>query len=77
MSLPLARLNIIFRYNAVFICVNGINEEKARTIASHGSFIFVSDEIYQSREFLKNNEQVFSVKDLNIETLKKIGSRQF
>ena len=54
-----------------------LNEEKARTIASHGSFIFVSDEIYQSREFLKNNEQVFSVKDLNIETLKKIGSRQF
>jgi hypothetical protein len=49
-----------------------LNNEKANTIASHGSFIFVSDEIYQSREFLKNNEKVFSVRDLNIETLKKL-----
>lgn len=49
-----------------------LNEEKAKIIASHGSFIFVSDEIYQIKDFLKQNNNVFSVKDLNIETLTKL-----
>ena len=49
-----------------------LNEEKAKIIASHGSFIFVSDEIYQIKDFLKANNRVFSVKDLNITTLKKL-----
>ena len=49
-----------------------LNEEKAKIIASHGSFIFVSDEIYQIKDFLKQNNNVFSVKDLNIETLIKL-----
>jgi len=49
-----------------------LNEEKAKTIINHGSYIFVSDEIYQSREFLKNLKQVYSVKDLTLKTLKNL-----
>lgn len=48
-----------------------LNEEKAKTIASHGTFIFVSDEIYRTRKFLHNIDKVYSVKDLNLATLKK------
>lgn len=53
-----------------------LNKEKAKTIVSHGSYIFVSDEIYQTRKFLKEIDKVYSVKSLNIKTLKKLGSRQ-
>ena len=49
-----------------------LTEEKTRTIINHGSFIFVSDEIYQTREFLKNIKGVFSTKDLNLKTLRKL-----
>lgn len=49
-----------------------LNEEKAKTIIKHGSYIFVSDEIYQSREFLKKLKQVYSVKDLTLKTLKNL-----
>lgn len=50
-----------------------LNEEKAKTITSHGTYIFVSDEVYQTREFLKKMDRVYSVKDLNLKTLKKLG----
>jgi hypothetical protein len=49
-----------------------LNKEKAKTIISHGSYIFVSDEVYQSRDFLKNMDKVYSVKDLNLKTLKNL-----
>jgi len=49
-----------------------LNEEKAKTIINHGSYIFVADEIYQTREFLQNLRQVFSVKSLNLQTLKNL-----
>lgn len=49
-----------------------LNEEKAKTIISHGSFIFVSDEVYQAREFLQKMDKVYSVKDLNLQTLKSL-----
>lgn len=50
-----------------------LNEDKAKTIVSHGSYIFVSDEVYQTRDFLKKMDKVYSVKDLNLKTLKKLG----
>jgi hypothetical protein len=49
-----------------------LNEEKAKTIIKHGVYIFVSDEIYQTREFLQKIDKVYSVKNLNLETLKKL-----
>lgn len=49
-----------------------LNEEKAKTIASHGTYIFVSDEIYQTRKFLQNIDKVYSVKNLDLKTLKKL-----
>jgi hypothetical protein len=49
-----------------------LNEEKAKTIVNHGTYLFVADEIYQTREFLQNLDKVFSVKDLNLKTLKNL-----
>lgn len=46
-----------------------LNEEKAKTILKHGVYMFVSDEIYQSRKFLQNLDGIYSVKDLNAKTL--------
>ncbi len=50
-----------------------LNREKAKTIVSHGSYIFVSDEVYQTRDFLREMDKVYSVKDLNLKTLKNLG----
>jgi hypothetical protein len=47
-------------------------EEKAKTIANHDTYIFVADEIYQTRAFLKKMKKVYSVKDLNLQTLKNL-----
>lgn len=49
-----------------------LNEEKAKTIRKHDVFIFVSDEIYNSKEFLKNLEGVYPVSQLNLKTLEKL-----
>lgn len=49
-----------------------LNEEKAKTIINHGTYIFVSDEIYNSRDFLKKMDKVYSVKNLNLKTLKEL-----
>ncbi|MBM5782947.1 MAG: hypothetical protein FJ368_05965 [Pelagibacterales bacterium] len=50
-----------------------LNKEKAKTIISHGSYIFVSDEVYTTRDFLKKMEGVYSVKDLNLKTLRSLN----
>lgn len=47
-------------------------EEKAKTIVNHDAYIFVADEIYQTRAFLKKMKKVYSVKDLNLQTLKNL-----
>ena len=47
-------------------------EEKAKTIVNHDTYIFVADEIYQTRAFLKKMKKVYSVKDLNLQTLKNL-----
>ena len=49
-----------------------LNLQKAKTIVAHGTYIFVSDEIFQTRDFLKNIDKVYSVKDLNLKTLKEL-----
>ncbi len=49
-----------------------LNEEKAKIIVSHGTYIFVSDEVYEARDFLRTMKNVYSVKDLNIKTLEKL-----
>lgn len=50
-----------------------LNEEKAKTITQHETYIFVADEVYNSRNYLKNMEKVYSAKYLNMETLKKLS----
>ncbi|MBK2095868.1 hypothetical protein IB680_09275 [Francisella philomiragia] len=49
-----------------------LNESKAKTILNHNTKIFVADEIYQSKSFLQEMVGVFSVKDLNLDTLKNL-----
>jgi hypothetical protein len=51
-----------------------LNEEKAKTIAQHDTVLFISDEIYQQKEFFKTMNSVYSVKDLTLDTLKKIAN---
>ena len=48
-------------------------EEKAKTIITHGTYIFVADEIYQNRPFLQKLEKVKSVKDLTLTVLKNLS----
>lgn len=54
-----------------------LNEEKAKSIINHNVYIFVSDEIYKSREYLRNIDGIYSVKDLTLKTLKKLPQRIF
>lgn len=49
-----------------------LNEEKAKSIISHWVYIFVADEVYQSREYLQTMEWVYSVKNLSQSTLKTL-----
>ena len=49
-----------------------LNEEKAKTIRKHKVYIFVADEIYQSRKFLQKIKGVYSVKSLTLNTLKSL-----
>ena len=49
-----------------------LNKQKAETIVAHGTIIFVADEIYQSREYLQKIDGVYSVKNLNLKTLKSL-----
>ncbi|MBT4377127.1 hypothetical protein HOD29_07180 [archaeon] len=49
-----------------------LNEEKAKAIRNHNVYIFVSDEVFNSRKFLQKIEGVYSVKNLNLKTLKSL-----
>lgn len=49
-----------------------LNEEKAKSIRKHNVFIFVSNEIYNSKDFLINLDGVYPVSELTLETLKKL-----
>lgn len=52
-----------------------LNEEKAKAIRRHNVFIFAADEIYNSKEYLQNMEGVYSVKELNLKTLKSLNKK--
>lgn len=52
-----------------------LNEAKAKTILSHGTKLFVADEVYQSRDFLRKLDGIFSVKNLNLKTLQNLGKK--
>ena len=46
--------------------------EKVKAIRNHNIFLFVSDEVYQSNQYLKEIKGVYSSKDLTLKTLKNL-----
>lgn len=47
-----------------------LSKDKADIITNkHGIYVFVSDEVYSSKEYLQSNNKVYSVKELNLKTL--------
>ena len=52
-----------------------LTEEKSKIITENGIFIFVAEEIYQSKSFsfLKGNKNIYSTNQLNLLTLKKLA----
>lgn len=52
-----------------------LNEEKAKAIRRHNVFIFAAEEIYNSKEYLQNMDGVYSVKELNLKTLKSLNKK--
>jgi hypothetical protein len=50
-----------------------LNEPKAQTIRKHGTYIFVADEVYNSRKFLQKIKGVYSVKKLTLPFLKSLN----
>ncbi|MDK4623710.1 hypothetical protein [Kingella kingae] len=49
-----------------------LTEEKVNAIANHGVYLFVSDEIYQQNQYLKNHAKVFSCNELTLATLENL-----
>jgi hypothetical protein len=52
-----------------------LNKEKAKAIRNHNVYIFVADEIYQSKKYLQDMDGVYSVKKLNLKTLASLSAR--
>lgn len=50
-----------------------LSEEKAKSIRSHNVYLFVSDEIYASKEYLQRVEGIYPAGELNINLLKKLS----
>ena len=58
----------------ITLCVDA-TEEKVRIIYNqHKVILFVSDEVYQEREFLQNEPNCYSVNELTLETLERLAS---
>lgn len=49
-----------------------LTEEKVKAIRNHNVFLFISDEVYSSNQYLQNISGVYSSKNLTIQTLKKL-----
>ncbi len=49
-----------------------LTEEKAKAIRSHNTYLFVADEIYNSRLFLQNIIGIYKVSELTLDLLKKL-----
>ncbi len=49
-----------------------LNEDRAKTIIQHGVYLFIADEIYNSRKYLQKMGGVFKASDLSINLLKTL-----
>lgn len=50
-----------------------LTEEKVKAIRNHNIFLFISDEIYNSNEYLQKIDGIYSSKDLTLQTLRKLS----
>jgi len=50
-----------------------VRPKMAEAIVKHGVYLFVADEIYDSKEFLQNQDGVYPTREFNLKTLKDIG----
>lgn len=61
--------------DAMFLITLGIdlNEDKLNNILQkNGQFVIVADEVYEAKDYLKNNPRVLSSKNIKKETIKDI-----
>ena len=49
-----------------------LTEEKVKAIRNHNVFLFIADEIYNSYQYLRDIDGVYSSKDLTIKTLESL-----
>jgi hypothetical protein len=49
-----------------------LTEEKAKTIRQHGTHLVISDEVYNSREYLQKIEGIFPASKFNLKLLKSL-----
>ncbi|MEA3315073.1 MAG: hypothetical protein U9Q30_04390 [Campylobacterota bacterium] len=49
-----------------------LTEEKVKAIRNHNVFLFVADEVYNSYQYLKDIDGIYSSKELTIEVLKEL-----
>jgi len=49
-----------------------LTESKAKSMRNYGVYVFVADEIYQSRPYLQEMDGIYSSRDLTLETLKSL-----
>jgi len=52
-----------------------LTEEKVRAIRNHNVFLFVSDEVYQANQYLKDIEGVLLFKRFNTKNIDKVYQR--
>jgi len=50
-----------------------LNESKAQNIINHGIYIFVANEVYDSRDFMQKSDKIFPARDLNLKNLLKLA----
>ena len=50
-----------------------LTEEKVKSIANYGVITFVSDEIYNSKEYMQKISTIYPASLLTLGTLKKLG----
>jgi len=50
-----------------------LTEEKVKAIRNHNIFLFISDEIYSTNEYLMEIDGVYSSKELTLETLARLA----
>lgn len=51
-----------------------LSEDKVKSIRQYGVYLFVADEIYSDFKYLQNIDGVYSVKQLSLELLRKMGN---